>query len=120
MYTVHHSKWMIGCGWMLCDSRSIDLKGMRSSPSSEDDIALATRRVVHLHRGLSRGGLLLLGGFLGLLLDGGLVGLERDLLGSVLLGLGLGGVVLGRLVPSEGEVALASGRVVDLDGSGSL
>lgn len=105
---------------MFCDSRSVNFKGMQSRPSSEDDIALSARRVVHLHRGLSRSGLLLLGHFLLLLLEGGLVGLERDLLRGVLLGLGLGGVVLGRLVPSEGEVALASGCVVDLDGCGSL
>lgn len=75
---------------------------------------------MHLHRSLAGCGLLLLGHFFLLLLHGGLTGFERDFLWGVFLGLRLRGVVFGRLVPSKGEVTLAAGCVVDLDGSGSL
>lgn len=82
--------------------------------SAECNAGLASGRVVHLHGGLAGSGLrsgVELGRLVGLLL--------HFLLGHLLLGhfllLDLLSGGFGGLVPSEGEVALASRSVVHLD-----
>lgn len=87
--------------------------------SAEDDVALASGRVVDLDGGLAGCGLLLDRSF-GVVLDGLLGGLLGRGLDGVLLGRGGLGGLLDGLVPAEGEVALASGGVVNLDGGGTL
>ena len=98
----------------VCDMSGICKRG-RTSFSAEGDAGFASGRVVYLHGGLAGSGLcsgVELGRLVGLLLLHFLFG--RLLLGHFLL-LDLLGDGFSGLVPSKGEVALASGGVVHLD-----